>query len=135
MSLRRTAAWLVAAALFAARPAAGEKRLSDYEQESLRTALDEVGGEIDPAPGHKWVEGVDVVTLDVIEPRDPAPGILNLAHATTRPWIIEQEVLLHKGDRYDAGLVAETERNLRDLRQLSVVLVVPLRGSTPDRVR
>jgi hypothetical protein len=134
MSLRRAAAWLLAAVLVAAR-AAGAGKLSDYERESLRIALDDVGGVIDPAPGQKWVEGIDVVTLDIIEPRDPAPSFLNWVHATTRPRVIEQEMLVRTGDRYDASLVAETERNLRDLRQLSVVLIVPIRGSEPDRVR
>ncbi len=132
---RRLAAWLVAGALGVARTAAAAHPLSDYEKESLRIGLEDTDGEIDPSPAGKVVEAVDVVTLDVIEPRDPAPALLNWFHATSRPKIIQQDLLLRVGDRYDAVLVEETERNLRALRQLSVVLIVPTRGSAQDRVR
>jgi hypothetical protein len=143
MSLGRPAAWLVAAALgvASAAPAYGAPRpaeqhpLSDYEMESLRIGLEETESEIDPNPGHKWIEAIDTVRLDVIEPRDPAPRFLNLVHATSRSQVIEQEMLLRVGDRFDVAQVEETERNLRALRQLSVVLIVPTKGSTPDRVR
>ncbi|HEX3594395.1 MAG TPA: BamA/TamA family outer membrane protein [Polyangiaceae bacterium] len=132
---RRLAAWLVAGALGVVRLAAAAHPLSDYEKESLRIGLDDSGSEVDPSPAGKVVEGVDVVTLDVIEQRDPAPEFLNWFHATSRPKIIEQDVLLRTGDRYDAAVVEETERNLRVLRQLSVVLIVPTKGSAADRVR
>lgn len=77
--------------------------------------------------------------LEVIEPRDPVPdplrGLLNWFHATTRPAILEREVLQPRGQPWDAAKVDESERNLRSIRQLSLVLTVPLRGSAPDRVR
>ena len=43
-------------------------------------------------------------------------------------------MLLREGDRYSQALVDETIRNLRQLPQLSVVLVVATVGSAPDRV-
>jgi hypothetical protein len=43
--------------------------------------------------------------------------------------------LLHVGKVYDPSLAAETERNLRAFGQLSVVLLVPIQGSTADTVR
>jgi len=132
---RRLAAWLVAGALGAARVAGAAPPLSGYEKESLRIALEDTGDEVDRYPRGKRIEAVDVVPLDVIEARDPAPLFLNWFHATSRPRIIEQDVLLRLGDRYDQALVDETERNLRTLRQLSVVLIVPTKGSAPDRVR
>src|SRR5439155_14337870 len=52
-------------------------RYSPYEQASIDQALAKLGRELDPAPEGKTVEGIDVVTLDVIEPRDPAPNALN----------------------------------------------------------
>jgi hypothetical protein len=143
MSLGRLAAWLVAAVLGVSWsvPAHGAPRpaerhpLSGYEKESLRLGLEETNSQIDPDPGNKWIEAIDTVRLDVVEQRDPAPGLLNWFHATTRARIIEQEMLLGVGDRFDIKLVEETERNLRTLRQLSVVLIVPTKGSAPDRVR
>lgn len=132
---RRFAVWLVAGVLGVGHAAAAPPPLSAYEKESLRIALDDTDAQIDPMAEDKVIEGIDVVTLDVIERRDPAPQFLNWFHATSRPKIIAQDVLLRPGDHYNKALIEETERNLRQLRQLSVVLIVPTRGSAPDRVR
>jgi hypothetical protein len=133
MGPQRIAVWLALGVLGAATPARAHP-LSGYEKESLGLALAQAHQEIDPAPEHKWIDGVDVVTLEVIERRDPAPRFLNWFHATSRASVIRREMLIGVGDRYDTALVEETERNLR-VRQLSVVLVVPTKGSAPDRVR
>lgn len=117
--------------LFAPRVA---HSLSDYEKESVRIALDEMDAEVDPAPAGKIVEDIDVVVLEVIEPRDPAPRLINWFHTTTRPDVVAREVLVRPGRRYDAKLVAESERNLR-VHQTSVVVIVPVRSKRPDRVR
>lgn len=108
--------------------------LSAYEKESVHLALEEVHGELDPSPSGKVIEAVDVVTLDVIEHRDPAPGFLNWFHAKTRTEVIEREILLRAGQIYDEGLVRETERNLR-VHQTSVVLIVTTKGRARGRVR
>lgn len=111
------------------------RQLSEYEKESIRIALKRVGGQRDPNPEGKRIEDIEIVTLEVFEPRDPLPEFVNVFHATTRDYIIEREVLLGRGDRYNQKLVDETERNLRAFAQLSVVLLVPIRGSTPEHVR
>jgi len=110
------------------------QKLSGYEQETLKIALERKDATLDPEPEGKVVEGIDVVSLDVIEPRDPAPRFLNWFHATTRDDVIQRESLLRPGDRYTRALAQETERNLR-VRQLSVVLVVATKGSSDDKVR
>jgi len=107
---------------------------SSYENETIRLVAEQLHARVDPHPEGKVVERIEVVPLDVIEPRDPAPGFLNVFHATTRRWVIEREVLLRPGSRYKKILVDETARNLRALPQLSVVLCVPMEGSAPDRV-
>lgn len=109
--------------------------LSPYEQGSLRTGLTRLKTEVEPNPEGKRVESVEVVVLDVFEPRDPAPAFLNWFHANTRDDVVRREVLLHPGQRYSALLAAESERNLRRFIQYSVVLVTPVKGSTPDSVR
>lgn len=141
------------AARTAAQPAAGAgsiaatsgepgptaKVYSEYEEETIAAALADLGAEVDPAPEGKIVEGVVIRSLEVIEPRDPVPdplrGLLNWFHATSRPYVIERELLQRRGQPWSAAKVDETERNLRAIRQLSLVLAVPLRGSAPDRVR
>lgn len=108
---------------------------SSYERDTLTAAAREVGGAFDPAPAGKIIESIEVVTLDPIEPRDPAPMAVNAVHVTSRRRVILREVLVRVGDRYEQALVDETARNLRRLPQLSVVLCAPLRGSAADRVR
>src|SRR5690606_4004437 len=111
------------------------RELSDYETESLNFALAEIQARLALAPEGKRVEAIEVVTLDVIEPRDPAPRFLNWFHVTTQKRIIHREVLLRVGTPYRQDLASETERNLREFAQFSVVLVHPVEGSTPDSVR
>lgn len=108
---------------------------SRYEVETMDLAVEEAGGEIDPSPVGKRIESVEIIPLDFIEPRDPVPVWFNVFHATTRPHIVERELLLGEGDRWTWSLVDETERNLRALPQLSLVVILPLVGSTPETVR
>jgi hypothetical protein len=108
---------------------------SPYEQETIDAALEEMDGSIDPDPEGKAIEEIQIVTLEVIEERDPVPRLLNVFHATTRPRIIRQELLFAEGQPYSQSRADESARNLRQLRQLSLVLVVPVRGSRPDRVK
>ncbi len=111
------------------------RKYSQYEIETMDLMLEEAGGTIDRNPEGKRIESVEVVTLDFIEKRDPVPVWFNVFHSTTRPHIIERELLLEKGDRWSWDLVDETERNLRALSQLSIVLILPLEGETEDSVR
>lgn len=110
-------------------------KLSIYEQESLAIALRKLGASVDVAPEGKQVEAIEVVALDVIEQRDPAPFFLNWFHATTQDYIVRREVLIRPGKPYSQQLADESARNLRQFSQFSVVLVYPINGSTPDKVR
>jgi hypothetical protein len=51
------------------------------------------------------------------------------------PAVLRREVLLRPGQRYDRALADESARNLRELPQLSLVLVVPVEGSRSGSVR
>ena len=116
-------------------PTLRSKVYSPYEQAAIDAALAELHAVEDPAPDGKVLEGIDIRTLDVIEPRDPAPGILNTFHATTRHYVIDREILVRPGERYKTVAAEESVRNLRALPQLSVVIAVALRGSGPNAVR
>ncbi len=111
------------------------RQLSGYEQESIELALAQVGGKRELEPEGKRIEGIDVVTLDVFEERDGVPMLLNWFHVTTQREIIEREILLRPGQPFQQMLADESERNLRAFSQLSVVLIVPLKGSTKDSIR
>ena len=65
----------------------------------------------------------------------PVRRWLNALHATSRDFVIRREMLLGPGDRYQKVVADETARNLRRLPQLSLVVVVPAKGTTPDRTK
>jgi len=91
---------------------------------------------IDPlAAEGKLIERVEVVILDVFDEHDPVPDFVNAVHTMTREYVVRQELLFHIGEQFSLARADETARNLRKLRQLSLVLVVPVSGSAPDRVR
>ncbi|HEX6274591.1 MAG TPA: BamA/TamA family outer membrane protein [Polyangiaceae bacterium] len=133
-----TAFAVIAAVLSAARGASAEPpSLSALEARTLREQAERLGAKetpLDDADG-KLIEGVDIVVLDVFDEHDPVPDFVNVFHTMSRKWVIGQELLFAPGERYSARRAQESARNLRKIRQLSVVLVVPLEGSAPDRVR
>jgi hypothetical protein len=116
-------------------PSTRAHEYSAYEKASIRDAVAHLRTQVDQNPEGKVVEEIDVVSLDVIEQRDPAPNFLNIFHAKTRPYVIRREVLMKPGDRYSQGLCDESARNLREFHQLSLVACIAERGSRPDRVR
>ena len=87
--------------------------LGKLEQESVNDALVDLGIRIDPHPGGKTVRAVHVVNQEVFSRRDWWFRWFNIFHRTTRGDIIERELLVHAGDRYDAALVDESVRNLQ----------------------
>ena len=118
-----------------ARAEAGE--LSEFEQRTLDENLARLGSglAIDENPEGKLIERVDIVTLEVFDEHDPMPDFVNWFHGTTRERVVRRELLFQEGERYVTARVEESARNLRDLRQLSLVLAVPVRGTSDDRVR
>lgn len=137
-----TALLLSSALSFADEPAPHplvKARLSGYERTSLENALARVKGEVDPSPAGKIVESIAIVPFEVFEKRDFIPeiflGFVNWFHVTSKPYVIEREVLLSPGQLYNQAFVDETARNLRNTRQVSLVLVTPVVGSAPDRVK
>jgi hypothetical protein len=143
MKRRATAIGLCAAAAISASIAAAQEPppaershvYSPYEQQTIDEVLDSLHAKVDPDPEGKTIERIEVVPIDVFEKRDVLPRWLNVFHATTQPSIVRREMLLHEGDHYKQVLSDDTIRNLRSLPQLSVILVVTARGTSPDRVR
>jgi hypothetical protein len=117
------------------QPVSLTTRYSAYEDQAIRDAASALGTELDPAPQGKEIERVDFVRIEPIDPHDPAPLVLNRVHVTSRPSVLRHELLVREGSTWSDVLVDESARNLRLLPQLSLVLCVPMRGSSPDRVR
>jgi hypothetical protein len=119
-------------------PALRLNKYSSYERDAIDDALEYLHAVEDHAPEGKIVEGFDIITLEVFEKRDLVPGvttIFNVFHATTKPYVIEREILLRRGEPFRQPLVDDTIRNLRGLVQLSLVLTLATKGSGPDKVR
>ncbi|HEY1955296.1 MAG TPA: hypothetical protein VGH28_06780 [Polyangiaceae bacterium] len=138
----RAAAFVLLSCAAAARaddtPQSKSFGYSAYERETIEIVRKKLGGTIDPAPEGKIIESIRTERLEVFERRDFLPKFLlwvNELHATSRDRVIRREILQRIGDRYDKLAMEETARNLRGLPELSLVLVVPMRGSAPDRVR
>jgi hypothetical protein len=128
----------LAAFLCGSRVLAAPPELTAFERRTLDECAHTLGvsSEVVPEPDGKLIERVDVVVLDVFDEHDPVPDFFNVFHTMSRKGVIRNELLFHEGQRYVSTRVDESARNLRLLeQQLSLVLVLPLRGSTPDRVR
>ncbi len=135
---RTTALVLALMCATVAQPASAtpaDEEYSDYEQETLDLVLESRGVTLDPQPAGKRIVGIDVEVLDVIEERDPAPNFLNWFHANSRDHVIRRELLFLRGERYEQQLARESERNIRALRQESLVIIAPLATGEPDTVR
>ncbi len=120
-------------ALVGARPALGAEP-SAMEQRLIDEALAEKHAELDPEAEGKRIAWIALVRHDVFDPRDPYPQFLNAFHVTTRERVIARELLFAVGQPFRAACAEETARNLRSRRQLSVVLIVPVRTSDPRKV-
>lgn len=130
-----------------AAPQTGKTGYSAYEKTTIASALAKLRGALDPAPEGKLVESIEILRLEVLDDESKPlakiplagpflrPAIINPLHATTKDWIVRRELMLEKGDRFQQTLLDETARNLRRLKQLSLVIGVAMKGSSADKVK
>lgn len=112
------------------------EKLGDYEQRAVRRVLRKRNWSIDPNPGDKTIEDVQVVTLPVFGVDEPDYAKwLNQFHATTEPFVVRREVLVEPGEPWKQGDIDETERNLRDPTYTSLVVALPVETADPETVR
>src|SRR4051812_36625935 len=104
----------VLAVLTAAAPARADggapPPLGKLEQESVDEALAGLGLRVDPHPEGKTIRNITAVNQEVFSRRDWWFQWLNHFHRTTRPYILERELLLRPGQPYDQSLVEESTR-------------------------
>ena len=71
---------------------------------------------------------ITIRTLNVFSPEEAASGWFYRAadalHVTTRSGVVRRFLLFHEGDSYDPELLAQTERNLRQLHFIKLAWVV-----------
>lgn len=101
------------------RPAS-EYILPPYLIIALLFPLSGLGSNGQPAVGENRIDSVVIEIRNVFN-TDSAQfntwpfKMANKLHIKTRKFVVERELLLTKGDRYNTELAAETERNLRAL--------------------
>lgn len=104
---------------------------SDYELELVEEELAERGLTLDSAPEGKLVSSIELVRFEVFDERDPVPDFINVFHVTSRERVIRRELSFAEGQPWVQSRVDETARNLKSLRQLSLVAIVP--AADPER--
>ncbi len=107
---------------------------SQYERETIEDACRQLGLRLESAAEGRAVGAIHLVRLEVFERRDPMPRFLNVFHFRTLPGVIRSALLFREGEPFDSGRVAESARALRDRSQLSLVLIVPVRGQVRGTV-
>ena len=108
--------------------------LGGLERQAVDEALAARALAVDPSPAGKRVGHIHVYNHEVFSSRDSYFQLLNIFHRTTREQIIRREVLLQPGATYDATIVDETVRNLRDAEFSSLVVIVPVVSATAGQV-
>ncbi len=118
-----------------AASAAPAPKQSALERATVERVLRERWLELEPNPAGAIIESVALERLEIFDETDPVPDLFNVFHTTTKAHVIERELLFDAGQRWDDALVAESARNLRGKGALSLVIIVPVKGSAPGRVR
>jgi hypothetical protein len=122
--------------------------LGSLERECVEEALAQLGRAVDPNPDGKVIDKVTVINQDVFSRHDGHFHILNTFHWTTQSDVVERELLLFPGRRWDESLADESVRNLQAPPPLffangdlfaapqlsSVVALVPMVSPVPGNV-
>jgi hypothetical protein len=125
----------------------GVRALGKLEQESVDDVLAAQGLAVDPHPEGKIIGSITVVNQEVFSRRDWWFQWFNRFHWTTRPYILERELLMKPGQPYDEELVQESLRNLQSPQVMivagkkypqeelsSVIAIVAIRDPRPGVV-
>jgi hypothetical protein len=91
----------------------GPKPLGKLEQESFDDASGSLGLHLDPSPAGKTIGKIYVVNEEVFSKRDWWFQFFNIFHRTTRPNILQRELLFKEGQPYDQAKIDESVRNLQ----------------------
>ena len=126
---------LFAVSSFTRSAGANPTNYSRYELGVIERELSARNARIDPAPEGKRISRIEIVRLEVFDEHDPIPDFVNIFHTTSRERVIRRELLFREGETWDQHRIDETARNLKALKQLSVVLMVPLLEPATERVR
>jgi hypothetical protein len=89
---------------------------------------------LERVPDGKRVGKVHITPMEVFGPDDPFPAWFNVFHATTRVSVVESQLILEPGEVFERRRVREALRVILDPRVVSAVVIVALKGATPEEV-
>jgi len=107
---------------------------SDLEKRTLQRVLRSTKASLDANPSGKRIGHVRVVVQEVFDEFDPVPDFVNVFHATSKESVITRDLLFAEKELFDPSKLDESARNLRALRQLSLVLIVPIQSRIAGEV-
>jgi len=84
----------------------------------------------DPVVGSITIENGSIFDLEDPEENNFLYRLANKAHATTRPQVIEQQLLFEPGDEFSSQALAESERILRGNRYLQKAQIEAVPNAT-----
>jgi hypothetical protein len=120
--------------LTASATAAAADELGRYEREAVAEAMKRLDLELEPDPEGKPIGEIHIVPLPVFPPNAGFLQRFNFLHRTTRPDVLERELLVQRGDLYDDALLRESERNMRDPFVINLLVITPVKSETPGAV-
>jgi hypothetical protein len=120
--------------LTASATAAAADELGRYEREAVAEAMKRLDLELEPDPAGKPIGEIHIVPLPVFPPNAGFLQRFNFLHRTTRPDVLERELLVQRGDLYDDALLRESERNMRDPFVINLLVITPVKSETPGAV-
>jgi len=108
--------------------------LSPLEKRATLRAFEQLNLRLETAPENKKIGSIHVFTVDPFDEKESFLSFLNYVHWTTKDHVVIREILLAPGDSFDADLLGESERLLRNAALRSLVVVLPVqKEDSPEK--
>ena len=108
-------------------------RLAEWEWEHVEPVMAQLGLQPVHDPNGMTVCEVTIEADEVFDPEDVFPMFLNGLHVVSRDSVVRSGLTFSAGDTFTELMYRDSERQLRNPSQYSIVLVLPVQGeSTAD---
>ncbi len=108
--------------------------LGAFERETVDAVLADNGLVVEPKPEGKTIGRILVVNSEVFSKKDGFLSWFNIFHWTTKKHVIEREVLLRPGMKWDKELADESIRRIRDPILSNIVVLLAIKTADPKVV-
>ncbi|MBU6159545.1 MAG: hypothetical protein KGO50_00375 [Myxococcales bacterium] len=105
-------------------------RLAEWEWEHVEPLMARLGLRPVHAPNGLTVCEVTIETDEVFDPEDVFPMFLNSLHVVSRESVVRGALTFEQGDPFTELMYRDSERQLRNPSQYSIVLVLPVEGES-----